>query len=118
MKRDNDLIRSLLLEIEAHDDAIFLCVLTDGSPDDERRSYYHLKLLVDAGMLEERGKFGGSFRMTNYGHDFIEAIRSESIWNDVKGVVATVGGATLGIMADIAKTCITAEINKHLGVGS
>ncbi len=118
MKRDNDLIRSLLLEIEAAEDAIFLCVLTDGSTDDERRSYYHLKLLVDAGMLEETGRFGGSFRMTNYGHDFIEAIRSESIWRDVKSVVATVGGATLGIMSDIAKTYISAEVNKHLGIGS
>lgn len=46
MKRDNDLIRRLLLEIEAEDDPIFLFVVTDGSSDEERRCYYHLKLLV------------------------------------------------------------------------
>lgn len=61
MKRDDDLIRELLIEIEAHDDAYFICTNDKGSGDEERLRHYHLVLLTDAGMLEQRGKFGSTF---------------------------------------------------------
>lgn len=116
MQRDNDLIRDLLMEIEGEEGAIYFLPLTSTTSDGDRKKYYHLKLLVDAGMLEENGRHGGSFRMTNAGHDFVEAVRSESRWNFVKEGVAKAGGATLELMADIALAYLRAELSKRLGV--
>jgi hypothetical protein len=116
LKRDDDLIRELLFEIEAHDDAYFICADDKDSGDQERRRHYHLVLLTDAGMLKQSGRFGSTFRMTNSGHDFLGSIRNEGIWSKVKETIAsTVGDATLGIMADIAKAYIKSEISNRIG---
>lgn len=115
MRRDNDLIRKLMLDFEASDDAI-LVQLPELSPDeDDEKVYHHLKLLVDAGFLEEQGRSGGVFRMTNAGHDFCMAIRDDTVWGKTKDASAEVAGVSLGIMKDIGIGYLRAKL-VELGV--
>lgn len=115
MKRDDEYIRDLMLEIEAQDDPLYMCQNGLGMSAEQTREYYHLRLLADAGLVEETGKYGGVFRMTNAGHDFLAAIRSETSWNRVKATAATVSGAGIGVLRDIALGYVRQELTK-LGI--
>lgn len=84
MRRDDELIRSLLLEAEA-DPSPTMFYLPDAEAGfEEWHRYYHLRLLCDAGMMEEMGRFGGTFRITNDGYDFLGMIREDTAWRRIK----------------------------------
>lgn len=107
MVRDDDLLRALLIEIEADPDPLFMFSIDHGSSDEERIKYFHLRLLVDAGFLEETGRngtsrIGGVFRMTMQGHDFLILIRRDDNWGKVKAAGARLGGASLRMLGEIA----------------
>ena len=108
MRRDDDLVRKLMLDFEDQDDP--LMVVTMGDDEDGERVYYHMKLLADAGLLEESGRSGGVFRMTNAGHDFCAAIRDDTIWRKTKDASASVAGVSLGIMKDIGVGYLRAKL--------
>lgn len=101
MRRDDDLIRKLMLDFEESDDPLLTHLTTWDADGDDERKYFHLRLLVDAGFLAESGKSDGVFRMTNAGHDFCAAIRDDTIWNKTKTASGQVAGVSLGLMKDI-----------------
>lgn len=103
MERNDDMIRQLLLDIEAQPDPLYLMPLHLGMTPEERVRYYHMRLLVDAGMLEESGKAGGVFRMTNAGHDFLALTRQSQAWEAVKAAAAKLGGASVKMLLQIAE---------------
>ena len=112
MKRDDDLLRKLMLEIEDSPEPMFLFPLTMDSDEDERLQYFHLRLLADEMFLEETGKFGGNFRMTNKGHDFVAAVRSDTVWGQTKQVAARVSGVSLSLLKDIAMGIVRDQLTK------
>jgi hypothetical protein len=101
VKRDEDLLRELLFRLEAQDDYLSHgYILTDGSSDQERREYGHLLLLDDAGYVKvSRHDY---VRITNRGHDFIEAIRNDTTWNKSKEIAEKAGVKTVNILFEIA----------------
>lgn len=114
MKRDNDLLRALLLEIEASEDWHFPDPGAIGDDDEFGRRSYHCELLGDAGYL---CSVGVTWRLTNSGHDFLEAMRDEGIWKKTKDAVAQTGGnATLGIIKQIATAFLKKQINERTGL--
>lgn len=54
--------------------------------------------------------------MTNQGHDYLAAVRSDTIWNKTKGAANQLGGATLGVMKDIAVAYVKQEAKEKLGL--
>ena len=54
------------------------------STDEEREYAYHVNLICDAGFMTQISNSG--FRMTNQGHDYLDAIRSDTIWARQKRV--------------------------------
>ena len=54
--------------------------------------------------------------MTNQGHDYLEAIRSDTVWNKTKQGAAEVGGMTLGMMKDLAIAYFKQEVAGKLGI--
>ncbi len=90
MKRDMDLIRQLLLKIEGSETRYADDLDIPGYSRQEIG--YHLELLISATLIncDRVGwTFGGDFGaavngLTWEGHDFVEAIRSDSIWNRTK----------------------------------
>lgn len=115
MVRDDDLLRALLIEIEADPDPLFMFSIDHGSSDQDRIRYYHLRLLVDAGFLEETGRngtsrIGGVFRMTMQGHDFLILIRRDDNWGKVKAAGARLGGASVRMLGEIAYALAKAKL--------
>ncbi|MFG0771308.1 DUF2513 domain-containing protein [Vibrio plantisponsor] len=92
MKRDMALIRRLLISIEKHPDRISGFKFEDYKPEDIN---YHVALLIDAGLLEGdyvRSHSTSSMAPTRFvitsmtwsGHEFLDNLRQEDIWNVIK----------------------------------
>src|ERR1700730_4899614 len=105
MKRDMDLIRELLLKLEA----LPMCpggivhimpdateVQVDGYDTDQID--YHLSLIEKAGLIDTGGvnpMMGIGFRsLTWSGHDFLDSVRSPDVWDKTKKVASAAGGFT------------------------
>ncbi|OQP87585.1 hypothetical protein BTR14_03180 [Rhizobium rhizosphaerae] len=114
MKRDDEYIRKLLLELEESDDTYIVSSLAINADEEDEKQHYHLQLLSDAGLMVEEER--GVFRMTNQGHDFLAAVRSETIWKKTKVGAGQVGGVTLGILKDIATAYLKQEVASRLGI--
>ena len=98
MKRDLDLVRQLMLQIEA---------LPAAPPVQYRMSEIedpillaHLEMLIEAGLVNgrisrsqgARGDVISVSGLTWQGHEWTEMVRSQSVWNDVKSAVLDGGG--------------------------
>lgn len=109
MKRDMDLIRLLLLDVEG-----------EGKPDlsayTEEQKVYHLALLIEADLVEgavlhDSQGFPAGVHATKLaweGHEFLDAARNDTIWRKtlekVKGAGATVSMSILKqMLAKVAK---------------
>jgi DNA-binding HxlR family transcriptional regulator len=112
MKRDFELIRTLLLQIEqspageiiqiiAHDEGISGAVVAE-----------HLKLLIDAGLVEGEvySVSSPAFAiqgLTWQGHDFIEKARNDVIWKKVITEAKTKGYAiTISLLSDLLTNAV------------
>ena len=98
MKRDLDLIRRILLRIEESGDGAGSSSFTDFVEKgyDVSSIHYHVRLLNDAGLIEADELVPGQWwpeRMTWAGHEFLDAARSDHLWNDVKTQVLRRGGS-------------------------
>lgn len=86
MKRDMDVCREILLEIEARKPGESIEMLQTVAPGDNLIE--HLHLLEDAGLIEAR--VDRRFRdysiqgLTWKGHEFIQAARDDSVWAKAK----------------------------------
>lgn len=93
MRRDMDLIRQILLEIEEHSGNAENLYIKGYSHE---QIAYHVYLLHDAGLVKAKILYGmGSvnpvsytvFSMTWMGHEFLDACRDEGIWQKMKEIV-------------------------------
>ncbi len=115
MKRDNDLIRDLLLDFEQREDWLILFRQTDDMSTEDRMWVGHLFLLCDAGLVTEVGR--GTYRLTSQGHDFLEATRDEVLWKKTKDAVSETGGnASLEIVKALAIGFLRKKMAQHTGL--
>lgn len=54
--------------------------------------------------------------ITFYGHEFLNNIRSDSVWNNVKAVGSKIGATSISALTQIATGTITALIKNQLGI--
>jgi DNA-binding transcriptional ArsR family regulator len=108
MKRDMDLARQILLNLEESKNQI--------GPDDVNiKGYskdeiaYHIMLLGEAGLINayDCSTFDGpnwrAERLTWQGHEFIEASRDQKRWNQAKKLIKDKG---VGLTFDVAKVVL------------
>jgi len=114
MKRKDDLLRDMLFEFEADDGGVLSFQTSLSMSQEETERNHHVLLLADAGLVTQVSD--SSFRLTNMGHDYLEAIRSDSVWLKTKQGAAEVGGMTLGMMKDLAIAYVKQEASEKLGV--
>jgi hypothetical protein len=101
MKRDMDLAREILLQIEAAPSPDSLVDIT--SPDHtEAEVSYHVMLLAQAHLIEAydfSGKDSGllwkPIRLRWEGHEFLEAARDDSRWERAKRLIREKGSGTV-----------------------
>jgi DNA-binding transcriptional ArsR family regulator len=104
MRRDAELVRELLLEIEKQDGRPKR-VEIDGYSQAEID--YHGRLLAEAGLVKVTLVDGGPFmpkRLTNAGHDVVDAVREESGWRAILGRARPTAEATstaIGLIAQL-----------------
>lgn len=108
MKRDLDLCRQLLADIEGHGPDTTVTALRPGlAGEADERVRYHVRLLIDAGLVKELDRAAGGapcVRLTNAGHDFLELAHSEARWREAKWVVAQrTGGVSLEVLTSVLK---------------
>ena len=115
MRRDMDLVRQILLKMEAmptsggwHD------IHIEGHSEEE--IVYHVQLMHEAGLIEaidlssHDGIAWRPKRITYVGHEFLDAARNDGVWNKAKDRVIT---ATGSLTLEGLKTAL-AEVVKSL----
>ena len=116
MKRDMDLCRQILLDIEGSPEANGLGFIELGFEGKTQTEVsYHVHLLKEAGLLEASdlsnsvdGLLWFPNRLTYAGHEFIEATRSETVWTKAKStVLEKTGGLSLGVLKSVAIKLVT-----------
>ncbi len=120
MKRNPDLMRSIMLELEE-----LPCLQNNISalfPDKTLEEYriiaMHIKLLEDNGYLE-LGKCLLGYRYENWyvsritenGYIFIDCVRSNSVWRKIKPQLEAVGSFALDVIKPIITSFLMSQKN-------
>ncbi len=98
MKRDMDLVRSILLQVEANEDDPRGMIPLDIPGKSPMDVSYHVMLMAEAGLITAHdlsSSSGYNFipkRLTWSGHEFLDAARNETVWNETKMTVAKKAG--------------------------
>ncbi len=97
MKRDLDLARQLLIDIEGHGADCALSALRPGvAGEADERLRYHVRLLIDTGYVKETDHPSNGvpcIRLTNAGHEFLELAFCDARWREAKWAVLERTGA-------------------------
>ncbi len=109
MKRDMDLVRRVLFELEeTDDDGDWIDFKLDGV--DQKVLSGHIHLMAEAGLIEasdlsdREGPDWKPRRLTWRGHEFLEFIRSQTVWEKTKkAVIEKTGGLALGALEAYAR---------------
>lgn len=127
MERNLDLIRHLMLEIEEKEtpgeytlrylpEAIKGFEKKYGSDYEQVRNK-HLYMLIEAKFIE--GKYFKDnannytvipIRITWEGHNYIDSIKNNDVWSEVKSKLKTIGGFTLPIVQQVAASILTNKL--------
>tara|TARA_R110002072_G_scaffold163702_1_gene316536 strand:+ start:76 stop:459 length:384 start_codon:yes stop_codon:yes gene_type:complete len=123
MKRDMDLIRTILLEAEKVSERN---IVRRQKPFEvkvasEAVLLDHMNLMQNAGLLSNfRNQFGDeqkdSLSITWAGYEFLETVRDDEIWREAKNVAQKAGGFSIEILGEIAKGLIKTQIKRLTGV--
>jgi Hypothetical protein (DUF2513) len=122
VKRNTDLLRSILLEIEEKDEGNGHGIDFELSEYSEATVVEHLFQLYESGMIEGndvshmQGRGFSARRLTSRGHDFLDTIRDPEIWRQTKDGAKEAGGFTLELLSDLAKGFIKTQVKKHTGI--
>jgi hypothetical protein len=89
MKRDMDLIRAILLEVEKSPSLEGCRIQIPGYSREEL--YYNAQLAHEGGLIQARFLPGSAdfhvLRLTYEGHEFLDAARNDTLWNKAKEIV-------------------------------
>lgn len=139
MRLDLDCVRDILLCIEEntdlHHDCHFIEVdrfdIDSNEKDfppyqnDLQKNYdnntllYHVYYCINAGLIRKGMKYDDMLRisdLTPAGHEFLNNIREDNIWNGIKSVSSKVGAKSLEAVTQIASNVITELIKTHFGI--
>jgi hypothetical protein len=127
MKRDLDLIRDILVDVENWNNPqpIFLEGMSYAGKNKQEIGY-QIDLLNDAGYIDAPIIKGGQgvtyetaaiLRMTMAGHEYLDSVRSPEVWTKTKKSLEKVGGgAALDVIKDIASKILAELIKQHSGL--
>lgn len=123
MKLDRDLIRAILLDVEARPPTQFQSTAVELDGWTEEEIGYHLMILGEAGYLEveDVGYLGRELafeatRLTYGGHEYVDTIRDPEVWRRTKDAAGKVGSSGLQALLEIGKAMGKQIIRERLGV--
>ena len=121
MKRDLDLVRQLLLKIEALP-PIPPVQYRIGEVEDPVL-LKHLEMLIAAGLVDgkisqshgTRGDVITISGLTWEGHEWIETVRSQDLWNETKSALLEHGALTYELTKEVAGKLLRARLGLPAG---
>jgi len=120
MKRDMELVRLILIEIEKQPSYFINIELIFNGYTQEEVSY-HVMLLHEAGLIIAIDASSVSDlywipqRLTWEGYEFLEASKNNDIWNKTKDIMAKSGGFVFEVAKSILIKLIEQQITPYLG---
>jgi hypothetical protein len=129
LKMNIDCIRDVLLELESFPmgcyvvDSFEQSIRKHGKPD----VVYSLMKLAEAEYInanyvrtmDGRPHITAVFDMTFRGHEFLEKIRSDTIWStNIKPILSSIGSISFDAITQIASSVITSLISARLGLNA
>jgi hypothetical protein len=117
MKRDMELVRKILFQAESGANGFCPAIRVEGY--DESQIGYHCYLIVTMGFAigeSTTGDTGPNGRMTYLtaaGHDFIDAIRDDTVWKRTWGLV---NSAVSSVSVDLLKHVATHYAKEQMGL--
>lgn len=122
MKRDWDVIRDILIEVEALDSAKFEDIqYGSASESDESEKAKHGVLLWKAGFIEGTdastytvpgGEAVLATGLTWAGHDLLQTIRSKTVWERIKTTAKDKGlELTFDVVKELSKVAVAAIVH-------
>ena len=125
MKRDIDLVRSILIYVEnAADEVDADEMATERWPIETVA--YHVRLMAHLGLVDvsrdARDMNGNTIELTVAGitwdgQDYLDSIREPKVWGRVKKALAgTVGSTTLDVVRQTASMVALAMVREGLGI--
>lgn len=120
MTRDFDLIRKILIAVQAEPAGSILYSINLGNEYDACVVNEHIDLLIDGGLLKGQVQRPLDkivnftvYGLTWHGHDFIQVAEHETFWNKAVDIVKDKGGA---ITFDLLKELVTSLAHDALGL--
>ncbi len=119
MKRDMDLIREILLAIEADEHGFAPKIEIPGYTQEQIG--YHAVLLGEAGLVQvvDVTSMGSKSpeamvnRLTWAGHEFLDSARENKRWNQAKDMINKIGGVPIQVLIAL----LTELAKNSLGLG-
>lgn len=119
VKRDWDLIRKILISVEALPDFNSTLRPEDLEGFQKSEVSYHIQMMQQAGILRaictdymSEGTYCIAQQLTWEGHELLSKIRDQSAWNKVKGAIRTKG---FDLSYEALKAVLGAGIAQALG---
>lgn len=126
MKLNPDCIRDILLLMEEADYEEIIeahTLFQSLSQYDKNTISYSVKKMVEADLITACITNGDDYSeiqylndITYYGHEFLNDIRSDSIWKNVKEIGTQIGSNSVNALTQIATGVMTALIKNYLGI--
>ena len=116
MKRDMDIIRLLMLELETDEKQEAL------EKYSQKEILYNMSQMIDAGLAigdvvrggDNEPIGGGLDQLTWAGHDFLDAARDDTLWKKAKQHVIKPGAS---FTFELVKEWLKLEIKNRIGLG-
>ncbi len=116
MKRDMDLVRAILLAMEAGEDPLKMAGY------DEMTLGHHCWLMIDGGLIDGRPwgldqdplPRGWPQSIRWEGHEFLDAVRDDETWGKTKTVATKTGAWSIGLLKDIAARIISTQVSQAM----
>lgn len=113
MKLDYDLLREILLLLEAESDgyinfswkSFYRGCQSFQDSYDETTFRYHCKFLLDVGYIQD-GSLEGFQDISPEGRAYLDNIRDNTIWEQTKKHIAKLGNVTLPIVSNVANSYV------------
>lgn len=122
MKRDIDLLRVILLRVEAEGDPEEPLIHSLGVEGyDQAFVNEHVKILIESGYIEGEIKYSTNNRilltairgLTPKAYDFLDNIRNNELWNRIRERIATTTGtASVPIIEHFAHQVVSAALSR------
>jgi hypothetical protein len=122
VKRDMELLRSILLKFEAESPANTFKINEPNAPEGVAPDIFvaHCALLRDAGFIKHKedliGRKDKTCEITWEGFEFLDTVRDPEIWRKTREAAEKARGFTVEILQDLAKGFIKTQLMKLTGV--